>query len=98
MGAAWARHVTCESALICLIELSSKQISAHIEEYHKTSEGILYLSRHSKLVAPKRKCRALQLLQFVDGTRKSMFMGFRTEQSYGQVQRELKKLGSGRKY
>jgi len=47
--------------------------------------------RHSNLVAPKRKCRASQLPQFVDGTRKSMFMGFRTEQSYGQVQRELKK-------
>lgn len=74
-------------------------MSAHIQEYQKTSEGIRGLARHSKLVAPKRKCRTLQLLQFVDGTRKSMFMWFRTEQSYGQVQRELKKkLGSGRKY
>jgi hypothetical protein len=27
-----------------------------------------------------------------------MFMGFRTEQHYGQVLRELKKLGTGRKY
>lgn len=66
-------------------------MSVQIEEYHKTSECIRYLARRSNLVAPKRKCRASQLLQFVDGTRKSMFMGFRTEQSYGQVQRELKK-------
>lgn len=86
-----------EGSVICLVEISSRHVSAETE-VTKHLKSIRCLALQSKLVPPKRKCRALPLLQFVDGTRKSMFMGFRTEQHYGQVLRELKKLGTGRKY